>query len=231
MSEITPEVIQKYWDNLKTANLIQWERINETISSFEINLQRQRERFEEKHLKMLQEIHQESQKVISDFASKSNDLRDLVIGLREQLAYVVSQQNIEEAVNQATKVALKEAKTLINQELWDDKLAQFFKYMDSIANSIAKYHEVMTKFDLKVSCHHPSLFKTATEAQIKFLDTPLEESPFSLRTINCLNKAGIKTVGDIRKKGKDYLLKQRTFGKKSLTEINNLFKEAGISWE
>lgn len=61
------------------------------------------------------------------------------------------------------------------------------------------------------------------------LDTPIFTIPWSARTINCLNRAKIKTIGDFKKYTlkttyhwpPDSLLAFRNFGKKSLEEIKN----------
>jgi len=58
---------------------------------------------------------------------------------------------------------------------------------------------------------------------------PVEQLDLSVRTMNCLRRGGITTVGElISKKSKD-LLKLRNFGQKSFQEIEERLKQMGIS--
>ena len=58
---------------------------------------------------------------------------------------------------------------------------------------------------------------------------PVEQLDLSVRTMNCLRRGGIATVGElISKKAKD-LLQLRNFGQKSFREIEDKLKELGLS--
>jgi DNA-directed RNA polymerase subunit alpha len=58
---------------------------------------------------------------------------------------------------------------------------------------------------------------------------PVEQLDLSVRTMNCLRRGGISTVGElIGKKAKD-LLQLRNFGQKSFHEIQDKLKELGLS--
>ena len=58
---------------------------------------------------------------------------------------------------------------------------------------------------------------------------PVEQLDLSVRTMNCLRRGGIATVGElISKKPKD-LLQLRNFGEKSFHEIEDKLKELGLS--
>ncbi len=58
---------------------------------------------------------------------------------------------------------------------------------------------------------------------------PVEQLDLSVRTMNCLRRGGIATVGElISKKPKD-LLQLRNFGQKSFHEIEDKLKELGLS--
>ncbi|NQT45983.1 MAG: DNA-directed RNA polymerase subunit alpha [Candidatus Omnitrophica bacterium] len=61
------------------------------------------------------------------------------------------------------------------------------------------------------------------------LNTPISELELSVRSSNCLKEARIKTIGDLVKKTEMDMLKYRNFGKKSLSEINKIIAEMGIS--
>jgi DNA-directed RNA polymerase subunit alpha len=60
------------------------------------------------------------------------------------------------------------------------------------------------------------------------LDKSIEELELSVRSFNCLEAAGIKTIRDLVQKTESDMLKYRNFGRKSLTEIKNILKEMGL---
>ncbi|NQU43290.1 DNA-directed RNA polymerase subunit alpha [bacterium] len=62
------------------------------------------------------------------------------------------------------------------------------------------------------------------------LDRSIEELELSVRSFNCLEAAGIKTIRDLVQKSESEMLKYRNFGRKSLSEIKNILKEMGLSF-
>lgn len=62
------------------------------------------------------------------------------------------------------------------------------------------------------------------------LDRSIEELELSVRSFNCLEAAGIKTIRDLVKKSESEMLKYRNFGRKSLSEIKNILKEMGLAF-
>lgn len=62
------------------------------------------------------------------------------------------------------------------------------------------------------------------------LDKSIEELELSVRSYNCLEAAGIKTIRDLVQKSESDMLKYRNFGRKSLTEIKNILKEMGLGF-
>lgn len=59
-----------------------------------------------------------------------------------------------------------------------------------------------------------------------FDETDIETMAFSVRTYNCLKRAGIHTLGQLREKDDEALMKIRNFGKKNLAEVKEKLKEA-----
>ncbi len=62
------------------------------------------------------------------------------------------------------------------------------------------------------------------------LAMPVSELELSVRSSNCLKEARIKTIGDLVKKSEMEMLKYRNFGKKSLSEINKMLVDMGLSF-
>ena len=62
------------------------------------------------------------------------------------------------------------------------------------------------------------------------LNTPVEELELSVRSSNCLKNANIRTIGELTKKTEDDIAKTRNFGKKSLTELEELVDSKGLNF-
>jgi DNA-directed RNA polymerase subunit alpha len=67
------------------------------------------------------------------------------------------------------------------------------------------------------------------QALYEKLRLPISELELSVRSANCLKEANIKSIAELVKKTESELLSFRNFGKKSLSEINDLLKIMGLS--
>lgn len=66
------------------------------------------------------------------------------------------------------------------------------------------------------------------DERTKLLEKPIEEMELSVRSYNCLKRAGIETIGDLAKKSKAEMLKVRNMGAKSLEEVLQKMESYGI---
>lgn len=64
----------------------------------------------------------------------------------------------------------------------------------------------------------------------KLLKTPLADLDLSVRAYNCLKSADVRTLGDLVKLDISEMMKFRNFGKKSLTELEQLVSDKGLSF-
>lgn len=63
----------------------------------------------------------------------------------------------------------------------------------------------------------------------KVLEMTIEELDLSVRSYNCLKRAGINTVEELTYKSEDDMMKVRNLGKKSLDEVSKKLEELGLS--
>jgi DNA-directed RNA polymerase subunit alpha len=100
----------------------------------------------------------------------------------------------------------------------------------------------------KILIHHFMLFsdeKIRLEDEIKkpteefdenamhmrqLLKTKLVDMDLSVRALNCLKAADVETLGDLVSYNKNDLLKFRNFGKKSLTELDDLVHSKNLTF-
>ncbi|MBR0417049.1 MAG: DNA-directed RNA polymerase subunit alpha [Firmicutes bacterium] len=64
----------------------------------------------------------------------------------------------------------------------------------------------------------------------KVLEMSIEEMELSVRSFNCLKRAGINTVQELTQKTEDEMIKIRNLGKKSLDEVKNKLEELGLGF-
>jgi len=95
----------------------------------------------------------------------------------------------------------------------------------------------------KILSKHLSLFINLTEKvdeveiaseesennKEKVMEMTIEELDLSVRSYNCLKRAGINTVQELIRKTEEEMMKVRNLGKKSLEEVQNKLKELGLS--
>ena len=66
------------------------------------------------------------------------------------------------------------------------------------------------------------------EEKKKVLEMTIEELDLSVRSYNCLKRAGINTVEELANKSEDDMMKVRNLGKKSLEEVIQKLEELGL---
>ena len=72
------------------------------------------------------------------------------------------------------------------------------------------------------------LISREEDKQQKVLEMSIEDMDLSVRSYNCLKRAGIHTVEDLTKRSEDDMLKVRNLGRKSLDEVMNKLFSYGL---
>lgn len=68
-----------------------------------------------------------------------------------------------------------------------------------------------------------------TTKETRLLELPIEELELSVRSFNCLKRAGINTVAELIQKDQEDMMKVRNLGKKSLEEVEQKLGLLGLS--
>ncbi len=68
-----------------------------------------------------------------------------------------------------------------------------------------------------------------TEETNRNLEKPIEDLDLSVRSYNCLKRAGINTLGELIEKSEEDMMRVRNLGKKSLKEVKQKLEEMGLS--
>lgn len=67
------------------------------------------------------------------------------------------------------------------------------------------------------------------DKQVKLMELPIEEMDLSVRSYNCLKRAGLNTIQDLLKKSKSDMFKVRNLGAKSVEEVINKLESYGFT--
>ena len=135
----------------------------------------------------------------------------------------------------------------VNYQVKNTRVGQMVDYDKLIievwTDGSLKAHEALS-LAAKVMTGHLELFIDLSEAtrntqvmiekeeskKEKVLETSIEELELSVRSFNCLKRAGIATVEDLTNKSESDMMKVRNLGKKSLDEVTAKLHSLGLSF-
>lgn len=135
-----------------------------------------------------------------------------------------------------TRVNFNVEKTRVGQDTSFDKLV-----LEVWTDSSIRPDEAVS-LAARILIEHLRLFSSLTESvndveimvekeeeqKNKLLEMPIEELELSVRSYNCLKRAGINTVEELIQRNEEEMMKVRNLGKKSLAEVNSKLAEIGL---
>ena len=114
-------------------------------------------------------------------------------------------------------------------EIWTNGVIEPYEALSMAAKILNEHLELF--IDLSEIAQNMSIMsqKELSEKD-RMLEAPIEDLEFSVRSYNCLKRAGLHTVGDIIAKTEHDMMKVRNLGKKSLEEVINKVKALGLEF-
>ncbi len=103
----------------------------------------------------------------------------------------------------------------------DEAVSLAAKVLSEHLNSFIDLSESAKKAEVMV--------ETVNNEKEKVLEMNIDELELSVRSYNCLKRAGINTVEELTNKTSEDMMKVRNLGKKSLEEVLGKLKELGLS--
>ena len=115
-------------------------------------------------------------------------------------------------------------------EIWTNGVIEPYEALSMAARILNEHLELF--IDLSGIAKNMSIMsqKELSEKD-KMLETPIEDLEFSVRSYNCLKRAGIHTVSDILSRTEHDMMKVRNLGKKSLDEVVAKVHSLGLSFK
>ena len=113
-------------------------------------------------------------------------------------------------------------------EVWTDKT---ISATESVSLAAKFLNEHLALFgDLSGEAYDTEIMVDKSEdSKEKVLEMTIEELDLSVRSFNCLKRAGINTVEDLINKSEDDMMKVRNLGRKSLEEVVEKLKNLGFN--
>lgn len=114
-------------------------------------------------------------------------------------------------------------------EVWTDGSLKPFEALSLAAKVMVGHLELF--IDLSETARNTQVMVEKEESKKeKVLEMPIEELELSVRSYNCLKRAGIATVEDLANKSQEDMMKVRNLGKKSLDEVTNKLLALGLNF-
>lgn len=114
-------------------------------------------------------------------------------------------------------------------EVWTDGSLKPFEALSLAAKVMTGHLELF--IDLSEAAKNTQVMVEKEESKKeKVLEMPIEELELSVRSYNCLKRAGISTVEDLANKSQEDMMKVRNLGKKSLDEVTNKLIALGLEF-
>ncbi len=129
-----------------------------------------------------------------------------------------------------TRVGHKADYDKLTMEIWTNGVIEPYQALSMAAKILNEHLEMF--IDLSEIAKTMSIMsQKELSLKDKLLETPIEELEFSVRSYNCLKRAGIHTVSDIVNKTEQDMIKVRNLGKKSLDEVTKKITSLGLEFK
>ena len=114
-------------------------------------------------------------------------------------------------------------------EVWTDGSLKAHEALSLAAKVMTGHLELF--IDLSVATKNTQVMIEKEESKKeKVLETSIEELELSVRSFNCLKRAGISTVEDLTNRSENDMMKVRNLGKKSLDEVIAKLHSLGLNF-
>ncbi|MDN5344194.1 MAG: DNA-directed polymerase subunit alpha [Clostridia bacterium] len=113
-------------------------------------------------------------------------------------------------------------------EVWTDGSIAPDEAVSSAARILIEHMRLFLGLTERVS-DEVAMVEKEEESKDRLMDMSIEELDLSVRSYNCLKRAGINTVGELLQRTEEDMMKVRNLGKKSLEEVTQKLNEMGLS--
>ncbi|MCT7813434.1 MAG: DNA-directed RNA polymerase subunit alpha [Lactobacillus iners] len=128
-----------------------------------------------------------------------------------------------------TRVGKRDDYDKLTLELWTDGSITPNDALSFAAKILEEHFKVFMSADMSDQFANVMIEKE-DKSNEKKLEMTIEELDLSVRSYNCLKRAGINTVQELNNKSEADMMRVRNLGRKSLEEVKNKLTELGLSF-
>jgi DNA-directed RNA polymerase subunit alpha len=139
----------------------------------------------------------------------------------EKVAYVVEPTRVGEDVKYDS----------LTMEIQTDSSITAQKALAMAAKILIDHLDIVAGINEDVLSMDECSKENSTEAPNKGQQMMIEDLDLSVRSYNCLKRAGIQTVEELTQKTEDEMMRVRNLGKKSLKEVKDKLIELGLGFK
>ena len=137
--------------------------------------------------------------------------------------------------NEETKEVIEHLQSDIEKGLTSEEFATQLieKHQVAVVPGTVFGFMLFSEERIEIEDHSKPANNTINEEHLKMrqlLNQRLIDMDLSVRALNCLKAAEVDTLGELVKYHRSDLLKFRNFGKKSLTELDELLEKNGLAF-
>ncbi len=119
----------------------------------------------------------------------------------------------------------------VELEIWTNGAISPIESIALAAKILIDHLELLTNVHEQVNELDSMMKEAQGETQNKGLIMMIEDLDLSVRSYNCLKRAGIQTVEELTQKTEDEMMRVRNLGKKSLKEVKDKIYDLGLSFK
>ncbi|BAK95582.1 DNA-directed RNA polymerase subunit alpha [Tetragenococcus halophilus] len=126
-----------------------------------------------------------------------------------------------------TRVGRRDDYDKLTMELWTDGSIDPLDALSLSAKILTDHLEIFVNMTDEAKNTDIMVEKEETQKE-KMLEMTIEELDLSVRSYNCLKRAGINTVQELTNKSEPEMIKVRNLGRKSLEEVKSKLSDLGL---
>ena len=119
----------------------------------------------------------------------------------------------------------------LTMEIWTDGSINPQKALSMGAKILIDHLDIIAGLSDEILSMENILKESSTEAPSKSQQMMIEDLDLSVRSYNCLKRAGIQTVDELTQKTEDEMMRLRNLGKKSLKEVKDKLMELNLGFK
>lgn len=119
----------------------------------------------------------------------------------------------------------------LTMEIWTDGSINPQKALSLAAKILIDHLDIVASINEDILQMDNVIMEGTTEPQNKGQQMMIEDLDLSVRSYNCLKRAGIQTVDELTQKTEDEMMRVRNLGKKSLKEVKDKLIELGLGFK